>query len=71
MDIESPKGVIRNCREVFNDEEAVNALKMVDDRNLPVHTYNDELSFEIFQRLPKYYGLVEKWIDKITEGMKL
>jgi nucleotidyltransferase substrate binding protein (TIGR01987 family) len=71
LDIGSPKGVIRNCRKVglFNDKEAVDALKMVDDRNLTVQTYNEELSFEIFQRIPNYYGLMEKWIDKINEGM--
>lgn len=54
LDIGSPKGVVRSCREVgiLSDVETVLALKMVDDRNLTVHTYNEELSLEIFQQLP-------------------
>lgn len=57
LDVGSPKGVIRSCREVgiFSDEETVLALKMVDDRNLTVHTYNEELANEIFKNLPRYF----------------
>ncbi len=67
LDIGSPKGVIRACREVgiFTDEEALLALEMVNDRNLTVHTYNEALAVEIYSRLTKYLPLMEKWLREI------
>ncbi|WP_205621078.1 nucleotidyltransferase substrate binding protein [Salsuginibacillus kocurii] len=37
LDVGSPKGVVRSCREVqlLDEEEAMLALEMVNDRNLP------------------------------------
>jgi nucleotidyltransferase substrate binding protein (TIGR01987 family) len=68
LDIGSPKGVIRSFREIgiFSEDETVLGLKMVDDRNLTVHTYNEELAIEIFKKLPKYYELLHKLMDRIT-----
>jgi nucleotidyltransferase substrate binding protein (TIGR01987 family) len=68
LDIGSPKGVIRSFREVgiFSDNETIHALKMVDDRNLTVHTYNEELSVEIFKKLPLYYQILQQWMDDIS-----
>lgn len=50
------------CREigVLNDEEAIVALHMVDDRNLTVHTYNEPLAVEIYSRFPQYLMLMKK-----------
>ena len=50
-DVGSPKGVIRSCREIgmFDENEAVHALQMVDDRNLTAHTYNERLAIEIYE----------------------
>lgn len=72
LDIGSPKGVIRSCKEIgmLSDEEAIQALKMVDDRNLTMHTYNEVLTEEIFTKMPQYYALLEKWIGKIDEELK-
>ncbi len=41
IEVASPKGVIRKCREVglLNEAETIQALEMVDDRNLTSHTY--------------------------------
>jgi nucleotidyltransferase substrate binding protein (TIGR01987 family) len=67
LDMGSPKGVIRCFREVgiLSDDETVLGLKMVDDRNLTVHTYNEELFIEIFKKLPQYYRLLRNWIDRL------
>ncbi|PLR82978.1 nucleotidyltransferase [Bacillus canaveralius] len=72
LDIGSPKGVMRSFHEVgtFSEEETILSLKMVDDRNLTVHTYNEELSIEIFGKLPKYYSLMRNWIDQLNSKMK-
>ncbi|GAE94592.1 nucleotidyltransferase [Gracilibacillus boraciitolerans JCM 21714] len=69
LDLGSPKGVIRCCREVglLSDDETILALKMVDNRNLTVHTYNEELSLEIFQQLPAYLDFIEKWLKQIEK----
>lgn len=72
VDLGSPKGVIRTCREVglFNDEETIVALEMVDDRNLTVHTYNEELAEEIYNKLNKYNVLMNSLVERITRRMK-
>lgn len=71
IDIGSPKGVIRSCRELgfFNDEDAMTALEMVDDRNLTVHTYNEELAEEIYQKLNGYHHLLLAWLERLSERM--
>ena len=65
IDAASPKGVIRSCREVgiLSTDQAHIALKMVDDRNLTVHTYNEKLAEEIFSRLKPYQALLAMWLD--------
>jgi nucleotidyltransferase substrate binding protein (TIGR01987 family) len=63
MDVASPKGVIRACREVglFDETAAVLALKMADDRNLTVHTYNEPLAVAIYGRILEYQLLLANW----------
>ena len=71
LDIGSPKGVIRSLREVgiLSEDEAVQCLKMVNDRNLTVHTYNEELLIEIFRRIPQYYQLLRCLIDRVSSKL--
>lgn len=67
IEVASPKGVIRSCREVnlFNDEETILALNMVNDRNLTIHTYNEEVVVKIHSNLKDYYLLLKNWIGRI------
>lgn len=69
IDTASPKGVVRSCREVglLDDSEAIMALKMADDRNLTVHTYNEPLAVEIYSRLKDYCLLIEKWLTEMKK----
>jgi nucleotidyltransferase substrate binding protein (TIGR01987 family) len=69
IDVGSPKGVIRSCREIglFNEEETVLALNMVNDRNLIVHTYNEEVSVKIHSNLKNYFPLLSKWIERMED----
>lgn len=64
----SPKSVIRNCLQVavLTDAQARLALAMVDDRNLTVHTYNEELARQIFSRLGDYAGLMQEWLRSMV-----
>lgn len=69
IDVGSPKGVIRSCREVgiFTDNETTNALEMVNDRNLTVHTYNEALAIEIYSHLWYYLQLMQRWLERIKQ----
>ena len=60
LDIASPKAVIRALREgsIIEMEESINALKMIDDRNLTSHTYNEALADQIYQRLEEHYRIM-------------
>ncbi|WP_203248914.1 HI0074 family nucleotidyltransferase substrate-binding subunit [Sporosarcina beigongshangi] len=69
IDIGSPKGVIRSCREItlFDDEETILALQMVNDRNLTVHTYNEEVAIKIHMNIKTYFPLLSNWILRIEK----
>ena len=68
VDVGSPKSVIRSCREVnlLEDEEAVLALEMVNDLNLTVHTYNEEVAIKIHKNLTRYNNLLHKWVERMN-----
>jgi nucleotidyltransferase substrate binding protein (TIGR01987 family) len=68
VDVASPKGVIRSLREnnILTEEEAIKGIQMVNDRNLTVHTYNEEVALKIHSSLNVYYEL----LDSIVEQMK-
>lgn len=61
----SPKGVVRSCLQVglLTDPQARRAMQMIDDRNLTVHTYNEELARQIFARLQGYADLMTAWLQ--------
>lgn len=50
---DSPRSTIRLCRRlgILDDAQAAAALKMMNDRNLTVHTYKRDLAVEIYSRL--------------------
>jgi len=70
IDEGSPKGVIRSCRSVgiLDADEAQLALQMIDDRNLTVHTYNEPLAQQIYNRLFAYRDLLIKWTERLKEN---
>lgn len=68
IDVGSPKGVIRSCREIhlFDEEETILALNMVNDRNLTSHTYNEEVAIK-HSNLKNYFDLLSNWIQRMNE----
>jgi len=44
------------------------ALGMATDRNLTVHTCNEELANQIYSRLAAYAGLMENWLAAMWES---
>jgi len=70
IEVSSPKGVIRSCREVgcLSDALATEALLMADDRNLAVHTYNEELAEQIYGRLKSHLTVLRAWVASLSVG---
>ncbi|QDP39492.1 HI0074 family nucleotidyltransferase substrate-binding subunit [Radiobacillus deserti] len=71
IDAASPKGVIRSLREnsILNEEEAIKGIRMVDDRNLTVHTYNEEVALKIQASLKDYYLLLLTIIERMKASI--
>ena len=63
----------RTCiRELFSagfiqEKEARELLKMIDYRNMTVHTYNEETAEEIFGKLPLYVDLFKNTFVKLRD----
>ncbi|MBM7570115.1 HI0074 family nucleotidyltransferase substrate-binding subunit [Aquibacillus albus] len=67
IDVASPKGVIRSLREnnILTEEEAIQGIQMVNDRNLTVHTYNEEVAIKIHSNLKQYKELLVSIIERM------
>ena len=70
LDVASPKAAMRACREVglLDEQEAMQALQMADDRNLTVHTYNEQLAAQIFERIMGYQVLLDRWLTAMKKN---
>jgi len=68
LDLGSPKAVARASLQVgvLDEGETRLALAMADDRNLTVHTYNEELAEEIAAHLPRHAALLRQWLERVT-----
>lgn len=66
----SPKSTIRQAARtgLLSVDEARSALAMVDDRNLTVHTYHEDLATDIFARLPSHLVTLQTVLDRIVSG---
>jgi len=64
----SPTAVARACFQaaLLNEEQSRIAMDMVRDRNLTVHTYNEELADQIYSRLPGYAALMGLWLTAMS-----
>ncbi len=62
MECNSPKSCMRELfrNRYITEEELQELLRMVDDRNLTVHTYHEELAENLFGRLKDYARLMRK-----------
>lgn len=62
VDVFSPKECFRELRKnkLISDEKTELLLKMTDDRNEIIHTYDEDLSDELYKKIKKdYYELFE------------
>lgn len=63
----SPRVILRNSlnTKTITREEFDILINCVADRNLTSHAYNEELAEDISNKIPQYYNLMKKIIDKI------
>ncbi|HCC50150.1 MAG: hypothetical protein A2445_00080 [Candidatus Jacksonbacteria bacterium RIFOXYC2_FULL_44_29] len=61
-DVKSPKAAIRQLQiyKILTPTETETALQMADDRNLSVHTYDEQTIDALYQRIFKYYEMMEQ-----------
>jgi nucleotidyltransferase substrate binding protein (TIGR01987 family) len=67
----SPKAVVRACFSggLLEEEQARAGMEMAEDRNLTVHTYNEQLAEAIYARLPGHAQVMEAWLDAIEQRL--
>lgn len=63
---QSPKSCFQEAFQFGLIEDDERWTAMMDDRNLTVHTYNEELAKEIFSRLPDYIPLLTILDEKFS-----
>lgn len=67
----SPKAMVRESQIAgfLTEEQAEAAMGMMNDRNLTVHTYDEEKAEELFSRLPAHAALIESWISAMQSAI--
>ncbi len=72
LDAASPAHSIRACHDLGLIDEATSRgyLQMVSDRNLTVHTYQEELAAEIAGRVKDHAILLECWLKALEDRFR-
>lgn len=67
----SPKAMVRESQIAgfLTEEQTEAAMAMMNDRNLTVHTYDEEKAEELFSRLPAHAVLIESWISAMQSAI--
>lgn len=66
-DSNSPKPVMRTAFRVGLIDDSENWARLLNDRNVTSHVYDDETADEIYQRIRTVYvGLFESLLEKLT-----
>lgn len=67
----SPKAMVRESQIAgfLTEEQAEVAIEMMNDRNLTVHTYDEDKANELFSRLPSHAALIEAWISAMQSAI--
>ncbi len=69
IECNSPKSCMRELfrNKYITEEELKELLRMVDDRNLTVHTYHEELAEKLFGKLKDYVSLIRRVGERLEE----
>jgi nucleotidyltransferase substrate binding protein (TIGR01987 family) len=68
----SPRSAIRASFTVgmFDEETAEKIMRMVDDRNLTVHTYREEFAVNLYKILGGHAALLRLWLTEIQRRLE-
>lgn len=66
---QSPKTCFQEAFQFGLIEDDEKWIAMMDDRNLTVHTYNEELAKEIYARLASYVPLLNNLCTKLLSSL--
>lgn len=66
----SPKDCLQEAFKVGLIKDNELWLKVFQDRNLTVHTYNEKTADEIYSRLPQYLSLFQELKEKLGAAKK-
>jgi len=66
LESRSPKTTFKEAFKfgLLSDEDAW--LEMIHDRNLAIHTYNEELAVSLYERIPNYLNKFLELKDKLN-----
>ena len=67
MDCHSPRGCIKTAFQLNLIEYDERWLEMLEDRNLTVHMYKENIAEEVYGRLPSYIFLLKGLIQKLSK----
>lgn len=72
IEVASPKAAARVSLQLglLDESQTRSALMMVDDRNLTVHTYNEQLAEDISKRLSAHAMLLREWLEQLDAGLR-
>ena len=65
LDCQSPRACLKTAFQLGLIDYEDDWLKMLDDRNLAVHAYNEKYAEEIFSRFKHYSEMFERLLTKI------
>lgn len=70
IDTGSPKSVVRSLlnSHLFNEDDAAALMDIIDERNLTVHTYNEATAQGVFEKLPQYAELMDRWLSAMEKN---
>jgi len=72
LDTGSPTAVARACfgAGLLTEEQARAVLSMARDRNLTVHTYDENLADEIYSHFSSHARLMDDWLSAMETALR-
>ncbi|RUM61156.1 MAG: nucleotidyltransferase [Persephonella sp.] len=65
----SPKNCLKEAFSIGLIDDEDEWLLILEDRNLSVHTYNEELAEDIYKRLSKHFKAMKTLLKRIKENI--
>ena len=64
----SPQNCFRECFRLGLIDYDDTWLSMLHDRNMTVHTYNEEIAEEIYKKIPEYLKILNSLSDSLSKS---